>query len=468
MRIYRIQILAILLGLSTLSFSQISSVGKDWGGLTSYSSGLVAQDSIYVFFSSAIAPKMGSIKAKFSDGSISNFQWFKYDASKPLASRFVAYAVPENGVAESNLTNLARGGYKVTATRVSDSEKQDYYCWVMIDDVVITSLEIDNRCDFLEVIAKTLPSALSLRNLDFFRYWDFKSSTTKHSEINTLGIDYFKNIKWQSSNPQVALPSFFSLILTIGNSAPLYESKYDIQITNPFGRDIKDTTELLPAKAAKADFTLFVDKDANGIWTEGKSGEAPLAIKFDTESINADSVYWQILNDALLLKKGGDSIIWSEGYKTSEGIGIIPDVKLMPGKFPLEHIAYNITSGCRDTMTVLVEVDTSFIIKDAIPNVFTPNGDGLHELFKIKDDKIDNNYESIKTFKISIFSRQGMLVYSYSGNPKEWEGWGGKIDGSKRDAPEGIYYFIIDATGWDDRTFKRGPYKGFLYLFRGQ
>lgn len=460
--LYRIPLLVILVVLSPLTYAQISAPGRDWSDTTKYKTGTI-QDSIFVFFSTPSSPKKGALKAKYSDGSTSNFQWYKYDPTKPLASRFVSFAT-ENGVTESSLTNLDKGGYKVIMTRTSDLAVDSSSCWVFIDSVKITSLNVDNRCDFLEIVTNTLPTKLSIINFSVFSYWDFKSSTSYHRPIDGLSRDYFKDIVWQSSNPQIPVSSISSLILTIV-PAPLYDSKYSITITNPFGRVLSGETSLLQAIAAKADFDLYVDKDGNNTWTSGDNGEAPLRLKFDTKSINADSIYWQIINDVELFKKGGDSIIWREGYLTANGLGIIPDDKLLPGTFNVEHIAVKVLSGCRDTMSVYVEVDSSFIKPDAIPNVFSPNGDGVNDYFVVKD--IENNTASIKSFKISVLSRQGMLVYSYSGNAKEWKGWDGKMNGSKRDAPEGIYFFIIEAKGWDDKSFKRGAYKGFFYLYRG-
>ncbi len=460
---YSFILLISILELSFSSNAQISSPGRDWSDTTKYTKVGVKQDSIFVFFSSTASPKKGSLKAKFSDGSTTNFHWYKYDQTKPVASRFVSLAV-EYGVTESNLTNLDKGGYKVVMTRTSDLAVDSSSCWVMIDSVKITSLSVDNRCNFLEIITNTLPTKLSIINFSVFSYWDFKSSTSYHRIIDGLSRDYFKVIEWQRSNSLVQIPSDASLILTV-SPAPLYYSKYSIAITNPFGRILSAETVVLEAKATKADFTLFVDKDGNNNWAEGNDGEAPLQLKFDTKAINADSVYWQILNDADLFKRGGDSIIWREGYLATNGFEVIPNEKLVPGTFNIEHIAVKVASGCRDTMILAVEVDTSYINPADIPNVFTPNGDPNNPKFVFKDK--ENSTKSIKSFKISIFSRQGMLVYSYSGNPKEWEGWDGKMDGSKRDTPEGIYYFIIEAKGWDGKTFKRGPYKGFLYLYRG-
>lgn len=457
----------LLISILELSFSsnaQISAPGRDWSDTTKYTKLGIQQDSIFVFFSSSSTPKKGSLKAKFSDGSITNFHWYKYDQTKPIASRFVSFTV-ENGVTESNLTNLDYGGYKVVMTRTSDLAVDSSSCWVMIDSVKITGLSVDSRCSFLEITANTLPTRLSIINNNVFSYWDFKSSKTYHRIIDGLSRNYFNDIAWHASNSQISIPSTPSLVLTIG-PAPYFDSKYNIVVTNPFGRVLNQETPVVQAIASKADFTLYVDKNGDNSWTEDKNDcEAPLRLKFDTKAINADSVYWQIINDVELLKKGGDSIIWREGYLTSNGIDVIPSKKLLPGTFNVEHIAVKLASGCRDTMIVAVEVDASFIDPNAIPNAFSPNDNGPNNLFVIKDK--EKNTKSIKTFKISIFSRQGMLVYSYSGNPKEWNGWDGKMNGSKRDTPEGIYYYIIEAKGWDDKTFKRGPYKGFLYLYRG-
>lgn len=468
--LYRTLTLLVLVATIPSAFAQISGPGRNWADTTKYTKVGVKQDSIFVFFSTPSNPKKGSIKAKFSDGSTSNFRWYKYDPTKPISSRFINF-FNENGVNESKLVNIDKGGYKVVMTRTSDLAVDSSACWVFIDSVKISNLSIDNRCDFLELITNTIPSKLSIINYSIFSYWDYKSSSSYHRINDALSRDYFKVVLWKSSESKVQLPSNPSTILMV-SPAPLYDSKYSITVTNPFGRILSSETEVLPAKAPKADFTLFVDKKGDNTWTEDKMYlEAPLQIKFDTKAINADSVYWQIINDTELFKKGGDSILWREGYITSNGINVIPTEKLLPGTFNVEHIAVKVNSGCRDTMNVSIKVDSSFIKPEDIPNVFSPNGDEINDFFVFQNIEASGDnapIKSIKSFKISILSRQGMLVYSFTGNPKEWEGWDGKMEGSKRDAPEGIYFFIIEAQGWDEKTFKRGPYKGFLYLYRGK
>ncbi|NOU16826.1 MAG: gliding motility-associated C-terminal domain-containing protein [Bacteroidales bacterium] len=464
--LFSIQILAFLLIISNISTAQLNSPVRDWAGLTQYLANNAKQDSVYVFFSSIASPKKGSLKAKFSNGANSNFIWYKFDEANPnVVNPFVQFAT-ENGVTESNLTNLSRGGYRVSITRISDNVTEVYTCWVMIDDVIISNIEIDNNCTFLSLDTKLQPSKYAIA-YDYFTYWDL-SKTPVHPEINKLGTDYFKNIIWHASNSLVTFTSSSTLFLLIQNTAPLYDSKYDIRISNPFGRILTYETSILIGKAPKADFSVFTEVD--GAWKDGGTepeGEAPLKMKLESKSINSDSIYWRILNDEKLFKHGGDSIVWRDSLLFTERIDAYPTPeKMIPGKYPIEHIAVKVSTGCRDTMTLFAQVDTSTIKSDAIPNVFSPNGDGVNDFFKLKEPVV--NISSIKTFNIFIFSKGGTLVYKYSGNPKTWEGWNGQINGNKADAPDGVYYYIIEAVGWDKKVFRGGKYKGFLYLLRGK
>ncbi len=462
---YILLTLAILLGLSSYSRAQISSPAKDWGGLTQYNAVGAVQDSVFVFFSSTTSPKKGTLKAQFPDGSLSNFIWYKFDVDHPNSVNHFLPFDTVTGVTVSTLTNLVRGGYKVSITRISDNAIVADSCWVMIDDVAITNIEVDNNCSFLYLNTRLQPNRYDIVN-DYFTYWDLSKST--HPEISMLGGNYFKKLTWNASNSLISVSSITTLTLLLEDPAPSYDSKYDIQVINPFGRKLTYETELLPAKAPKADFKIYTN--SNGTWSDGgaaPTGEAPLTLKLESKTINADSIYWQIKNDETLFLHGGDSLVWRDSALFTDRIESYPTPeKMIPGTYPVTHIAVKVNSGCRDTVTVNVVVDTSGIKPDAIPNVFSPNGDGTNEYFKIKQP--ETNVSSIKSFHVYIFGRAGQRVYDYSGDPKTWEGWNGKIEGSKGDAPEGVYFYIIEAVGWDNKKFNGGKYKGFFYLYRGK
>jgi gliding motility-associated-like protein len=97
-----------------------------------------------------------------------------------------------------------------------------------------------------------------------------------------------------------------------------------------------------------------------------------------------------------------------------------------------------------------------------IPNVFTPNDDGLNDNFIVES-------KSLRTISVEIFSRSGLMVYNFSGEGnrlKDWMGWDGNVNNSSAKASPGIYFYIIRARGWDDKIYDSKEYRGFLYLYR--
>lgn len=78
-----------------------------------------------------------------------------------------------------------------------------------------------------------------------------------------------------------------------------------------------------------------------------------------------------------------------------------------------------------------------------MPNAFSPNGDGINDIYKAKD-----GYLSIIEFHAYIFNRWGQKLY-------EWDdpagGWDGKYNG--KDVKQGVYFVLVKAKGADGRTF---------------
>jgi hypothetical protein len=75
----------------------------------------------------------------------------------------------------------------------------------------------------------------------------------------------------------------------------------------------------------------------------------------------------------------------------------------------------------------------------------------------------------LRTINVEIFSRSGLMVYSFSGRGetlKDWLGWDGNVNMSSSKATPGVYFYIIRATGWDDKIYDSREFRGFLYLYR--
>lgn len=92
--------------------------------------------------------------------------------------------------------------------------------------------------------------------------------------------------------------------------------------------------------------------------------------------------------------------------------------------------------------------DVKSIIDIIIPNVFTPNGDGVNDHFEIK------NLEMYAENEMSIINRWGNSVYEKKDYQNNWDGNG--LD-------EGTYFFVLkvkNAVG----TWK--AFKGYITLLR--
>lgn len=74
-----------------------------------------------------------------------------------------------------------------------------------------------------------------------------------------------------------------------------------------------------------------------------------------------------------------------------------------------------------------------------IPNVLTPNNDGINDIFLV-------NYSGSQNFSMQIFDRWGVKLYESNNKTKGWDG----NHASGEAVPEGIYYYLVK-TG--DREF---------------
>ena len=110
-----------------------------------------------------------------------------------------------------------------------------------------------------------------------------------------------------------------------------------------------------------------------------------------------------------------------------------------------------------DTIEFLMDEPYKIGINESkleIPNAFTPNGDGINDIFKVKD-----GYESIISFEAVVFNRWGKKLYEW----KELDGgWDGKSGGS--DVPDGAYYLVVKARGADGRKYDT---KKVINILRG-
>lgn len=74
-----------------------------------------------------------------------------------------------------------------------------------------------------------------------------------------------------------------------------------------------------------------------------------------------------------------------------------------------------------------------------MPNAFSPNGDGINDVYKAK-----SGYQSLVEFHAYIFNRWGQKLFEWT-NPAD--GWDGTFHG--KDVKDGVYYVLVKAKGAD-------------------
>ena len=109
------------------------------------------------------------------------------------------------------------------------------------------------------------------------------------------------------------------------------------------------------------------------------------------------------------------------------------------GTYTITLVAID-ANGCKDTISFTHKV----IGELKIPNVFTPNGDGVNDIFEIE------NILSYPNSKLVIYNRWGSLIFISDDYKNEWSGEG---------CPSGVYFYVFNLEKGDE-------FKGFITLIR--
>ena len=138
-----------------------------------------------------------------------------------------------------------------------------------------------------------------------------------------------------------------------------------------------------------------------------------------------------LYGDSLVVTISGDNItsyLWDVlGDSTAS-------VVLFPGDSTLYEVALGGLPPCGDSV-IFIPVNVIPEVDPLIPDAFTPNGDGLNDVFEVI------NASFFVTIEMRIYNRWGELVFEEIGDASSLQGWDGTYNGKQ--APAGSYMTVV-------------------------
>lgn len=107
------------------------------------------------------------------------------------------------------------------------------------------------------------------------------------------------------------------------------------------------------------------------------------------------------------------------------------------GEYEIIQVVQN-SFGCTDTARITLRIEEGILI----PNVFSPNGDGINDWFYIPNT-------GMKEFSIEIFNRWGTKLWETTAPEIRWDG----RTTAGVQCPDGTYYFILKAESLSGKDY---------------
>jgi gliding motility-associated-like protein len=409
-------------------------------------------DVVYVFNRPVFGSSSTvSIIARSPDESTGwDFIWSVYNKNT-LSYEILPMA--ESGSSSSIDTISTSSGYQVVMTK--GSENYTYRVWTVFNDfnVMITNKDNENKVSF---------GYYNCNSLDLRADTTLIPLTYANPFIDTvIFVPNFYTIRWTTDNPEASNPS--SRLITRVYDPPSTDTWYILTLTDRFGLQRKDSVlyESIQSEARisatyvnLSDTTVY--NPLYGYYYDNGIKSAPGKYRFDLSASQ---------NAAIFRIDFGDDHTYET---TSETEKIIHEF-VEPGTYEVTLTTKSDPPfECTDTSTITVDLAYA---QFHLPNVFTPNDDGDNDLLTLYEN--NNVFRSVDvsvvSIDITIFDRSGTKVHQYSGNIRDWPGWDGKIMKSNREAPEGVYYYVITflyAFENKDDPIGNEVLRGFIHLYR--
>jgi gliding motility-associated-like protein len=359
-------------------------------------------------------------------GAGTSFDWYKYsNTSVSISNQY--YFSPE--------TNS--GGYLLRV----DGASELISVWVINYSEFLPQIDAVNVAPDLSNCATTRLDIVGTIPVLYYQSPNGAQYSIERNATITYNTQHWAETAWQTADTTI-IASFSGIYIDV--PAPLCNTTFSVKIEDRFSSDM----QIIVPEVESAMYAAVAVKNKIVTITSSREdenedqrpdnetfleGSAPLNILFKgnpTEGVTFNQ--WTVFRENQFLFTRSEA----------EHRFVFSDF----GHYKIVLVSSNATCSYSDSL--IVQINESLL---QIPNVFTPNGDGIHDEFRVA-------FRSLKTFQMQVYNRWGNKVYE-STNPQK--GWDGYIGNKK--AVSGAYFYVIKAEGTDGKKYYR---RGDINLIR--
>ena len=240
------------------------------------------------------------------------------------------------------------------------------------------------------------------------------SSLNLTSSSSTIGGAY----SWTGPNGFIS----YSQNPTVSSNATLpMAGTYSVTITLGSCTSLPATTIVIVDSLAVASFSA-----------DPLTGVLPFTVNFTNTSQTANSY------------------VWNFGDGTATNLTTSPSYIYNTSGTYIVTLDATFNSHCSSSAQATIVVFDHYSI--IIPNVFTPNGDGYNDVFKVTSTGVEE-------FEGAVFDRWGLKQFEWTKINQSWDGHAN----NGMPSIEGTYYYYFKIKGYDKKDYSA---QGYIQLIR--
>lgn len=374
-------------------------------------------DKIYV------VDNASGVTASFSNADASTAKWYVF------GNLGAAYAEPVETVVDGNVSsrNLSTDDHGIV---IENGGRRNYYWIINAANHPCTLSSISPLPDLSDCMTACLSSQGECGRIVYYTINGVPKEYNRNISVEYYTLEFDEESGFfKQTQKSVSLPFVSSEIRV---PQPLCNTRFTLT-TNGFEKNFGTAVTIesdycqpiaVDAHTSAEQTGRDVDNEIR-VDAESLGGSAPVEITFSaTVSDAVIFTEWQFSRDP-------EFNTIDLRYSETDVTYVFEDY----GTTYVRFQAANSNGSCEwFSETYTVNISESKLV---CPNAFSPNDDGVNDLWKV-------SYKSIVDFECTIFNRWGVKIIELN-DPSE--GWDGKYKG--KTVPSGVYYYVIKARGSD-------------------